>query len=70
MQCNSNENPKRFFFLEIDALVLKCIWKFRVKNSQDNLEEEQSGRTYCTRYQDFDDKVAVMKTAWSGHNDR
>lgn len=70
MQCDSNENPAGFFPLKVEELVLKCISKCRVKNSQDNLEEQQSRRTHSIRFLDFDNKVTVMRTGWSRHNDR
>lgn len=41
----------------------------RAKNGQDNLEE-QSGSTYPTWYQDWDDNAAAMKIARSWCNDR
>lgn len=40
IQCNPNKNSTRFF-LEIDKLILKIIWKLqKTKNNSGNLEEQ------------------------------
>lgn len=37
------------FFVEIDKLIVKFIWKF--KGDQNNLETEQSRRTCISQFQ-------------------
>lgn len=65
-----HRNGKTFYFKTRFVFHIKSkVGVQRAKNSQDNLKEEQSWKTYSTGYEEVF-KGTVLKTVWRWHNNR